>query len=129
MCNQGNVDVKNLGFVNSEWMFKGHLKSTLSIVQGEGKTFDEKMHTFKETELNTIFLSLEVAVSKQQPKIVVSDMILTSQINETEYDEDDEKCDEDDIDDNVDEFSMQTSRVKVSNFDKCGNNIARHFKK
>lgn len=123
-CCQKNVDVRNLGFVNSEWLYKGSLKTTLTTVQGEGKTFDEKMHTFKETDLNGIFISLEVAVSKLTPKIINYDeyLLTTEIVNEEEDDEDKFE----DVED-VDEFSIQTSRVNQSHLNQCQKNIVRKY--
>ena len=130
MCGKGNVDVKNLGFVNSDWLYKGILKSTLSNVQGEGKTFDEKLHTFKEADLYSLFISLEVAVSMRQPPTKVIDyQCYSSQINETEYEDEEEKrYIEDDVDDNVEEFSIQTNRNKTRNLNNCGKNVVRNSK-
>ena len=123
-CGQKNVDVRNLGFVNSEWLYKGSLKTSLTTVQGEGKTFDEKMHTFKETDLNSVFISLEVAVSKLLPKIINYDeyLLTTEIVNDEEEEEDQNRLD--DVED-VDEFSIQTSRVNQSHLNQCQKNIVR----
>lgn len=47
--------------MNSEWILKGKLKKNLeSKIFGEGKTYDGKLYTFKETNYLTAFESLDI---------------------------------------------------------------------
>ena len=56
-----SIDVRNIGFVNCEWILKGKLKKNEeSKVYCEGRTYDGKLYTFKETDYKRAFESLQV---------------------------------------------------------------------
>ncbi len=115
--------------MNSEWYYRGFLKSTLKNVQGDGKTFDDKMHTFRETELESIFISLEMAINKFFPKVIVGGYIDSTQVNETEINETemDEEADAE-LEEDVEEFFLQSHRAMNTNINMCKNNVLRHYR-
>lgn len=50
VCKKKDFELRNLGFVNCEWALKGKLMGKgESKVFGDGKTYDGKLYTFKET--------------------------------------------------------------------------------
>jgi hypothetical protein len=52
-----------VGFVNCEWVLKGKLMhKDESRVFAEGKTYDGKLYTFKETSYVKAFENLEILV-------------------------------------------------------------------
>lgn len=56
VCLQKNYELRNVGFVNCEWILKGILKKhEESKLFGEGKTYDGKLYTFKETNYSKVF--------------------------------------------------------------------------
>ena len=48
-CKQKNFELRNVGFVNCEWVLKGKLLfKAESRLFAEGQTYDGKLYTFKE---------------------------------------------------------------------------------
>ena len=55
--------MRNVGFVNCEWVLKGKLRfKEESKIYGEGKTYDGKLYTFKETDYKNAFDQLDILV-------------------------------------------------------------------
>jgi hypothetical protein len=49
VCQHRNYELRNVGFVNCEWVLKGKLMGKEeSKVFGDGRTYDGKLYTFKE---------------------------------------------------------------------------------
>jgi len=68
-CLGTKVEVRNIGFVNCEWIYKGTLKqNSESRVSGEGRTMDRKLHTFKEVNISNLFDKLYVNVCDVETK-------------------------------------------------------------
>jgi len=67
-CCGNDIDVRNIGFVNCEWIYKGLLKQKESKVSGEGKTMDKKLHTFKEVNISNLFDKLYINVNEVDVK-------------------------------------------------------------
>jgi len=66
--------LRNVGFVNCEWALKGKLfNKDDSRVFAEGKTYDSKMYTFKETNYAKSFESLEIMVKRIKEPMIVND--------------------------------------------------------
>ncbi len=54
--------IKNCGFVNCQWQFKGILHKNNSKIYGDGKTYDNKLYTFKEGDYIEVWQTLEILV-------------------------------------------------------------------
>jgi hypothetical protein len=58
-----SVVIRNVGFVNCEWILKGKLKrNEESKLYTEGRTYDGKLYTFKEAEYKKVFENLHILV-------------------------------------------------------------------
>lgn len=75
MCKVGNtgnsptLNVRNCGFVNCEWVMRGILKSNISSkIYAEGRTYDNKLYTFKENNYREIWNTLDIIIKKLDPK-------------------------------------------------------------
>ena len=74
VCRKKEYDLRNIGFVNSEWLLKGKLMNRdESRVIGEGKTYDGKMYTFKETNYVKAFEQLEIMAKKVKENKIMND--------------------------------------------------------
>jgi len=61
VCMKGLFEVRNIGFVSCQWQYKGVLTNKKdSRITGEGRTYDHKLYTFKETNYSTMWESLEL---------------------------------------------------------------------
>jgi len=57
--------IRNCGFVNCEWAIKGVLKANReSKIFSEGKTYDDKLYTFRECDYRTLWHSLDIIVKR-----------------------------------------------------------------
>jgi len=55
--------------VNCQWQYKGTLHNKKeSKVSGDGKTYDNKLYTFKETCIKTMWDKLEILINKLEGK-------------------------------------------------------------
>ena len=60
-------NLRNIGFVNCEWAFKGALKRDSDVkIFAEGQSYDGKLYTFKELNYQTEFEYLNLFVKKQE---------------------------------------------------------------
>lgn len=62
ICKKQNCfDLRNVGFVNCEWILKGRMNLNKdSKLYCEGKTYDGKLYTFKETNYQKAFEQLHI---------------------------------------------------------------------
>ena len=61
VCSDKNFEIRNVGFVNCEWILRGLLKNREdSKISADGKTYDNKLYTFKETSYLKVFEYLEI---------------------------------------------------------------------
>ena len=61
--------IKNCGFVNCEWQIKGHLKKNKqSSIYADGRTYDNKLYTFKEIDYREVWHELDVIIQKLDNK-------------------------------------------------------------
>jgi hypothetical protein len=70
MCLAGGqlLEVKNCGFVNSEWAMRGILnKNKESKIYADGRTYDSKLYTFKECDYRSIWFALDIMVKPLPP--------------------------------------------------------------
>ena len=66
---QPTLIFKNCGFVNCEWVMRGILKSnTKSKIYADGRTYDNKLYTFKEIDYRQVWLDLDIIVQKIDEK-------------------------------------------------------------
>lgn len=80
VCKLKDYDLRNVGFVNCEWVLKGKLMNKEdSRVFAEGKTYDGKLYTFKETNYMKAFESLEIMVKKIKEPMIVNDSQIYSE--------------------------------------------------
>ena len=53
--------IKNIGFVNCEWIIKGVLGNlTCSLLTFADRTYDPKIYTFKELDYKSVWLNLTI---------------------------------------------------------------------
>ena len=92
ICREKKADLKNIGFVNCQWQYRGTLSSKKdSKMTGDGRTYDNKFYTFKEADSARIWDGLELLVKHLDPKTL--EMLKNISItNETEQDEEDKVC-------------------------------------
>jgi hypothetical protein len=66
----GNIEARSIGFINSEWNYKGLLSNkNSSLVSGDGITIDNKLYVIKETNIISQFLKLEITVKENNIKL------------------------------------------------------------
>ena len=59
------LKVRNCGFVNCEWSMRGVLKTNPdSKVYADGRTYDNKLYTFKECDYFDIWQNLDILAKK-----------------------------------------------------------------
>ena len=63
---QKTVEVKNIGIINSKWVYSGKLKTTKikenSSFEGDGITLDDKLYIFQEMKINSFLLKLYMEI-------------------------------------------------------------------
>ena len=75
ICMELQTEIRNIGFVNSQWQYKGKLSNKKdSKISGDGRTYDDKFHTFKETKYKEIWSSLEFLVKHLDPKVSMTNI-------------------------------------------------------
>ena len=63
ICHTREIDIRNMAFIHSKWKIVGVMRKTSkSKVTTEGRTYDEKMHTFKEMDYKDSWKSMEITV-------------------------------------------------------------------
>lgn len=86
VCCVKKFELRNVGFVNCEWILKGKLLfKAESRLFAEGQTYDCKLYTFKEANYLKVFESLEIMTKKiKDNKIVNSSQIYSdSEVSQT----------------------------------------------
>jgi hypothetical protein len=59
LCLQNCLELKNLGLINSKWVYKGIIGGNKkNTFEGDGLTIDEKLYIFKEAKLNKLLIKL-----------------------------------------------------------------------
>ncbi len=57
------LEVRNCGFVNCEWAMRGILnRNKDSKIYADGKTYDNKLYTFKECYYRNVWHALDIMV-------------------------------------------------------------------
>ena len=63
-----HLKIRNCGFVNCEWSMRGVLKSNLeSKIYADGRTYDNKLYTFKECDYPEVFHSIDIMAKHLDP--------------------------------------------------------------
>ena len=71
-CSRSCFDLRNMGFVNCQWQYRGILiNKTNSRISGEGKTYDNKLYTFKEADYKTMWENFELLVKHLDKKFTL----------------------------------------------------------
>lgn len=69
------MDVRNCGFVNCEWAMRGILnKNKESKIYADGKTYDNKLYTFKECDYRSIWYALDIMVKNLDEKTALKNI-------------------------------------------------------
>ena len=59
------LQIKNCGFSNCEWAMRGILnRNRESKIYTEGRTYDNKLYIFRETDYRKIWYALDIIVKK-----------------------------------------------------------------
>jgi hypothetical protein len=81
ICKTGNkssgplLSIKNCGFVNCEWAMRGILKKNKdSKIYAEGRTYDNKLYTFRESDYRQIWCALDIIVKKLDGKTTLKNI-------------------------------------------------------
>jgi len=83
ICMQRKSEIKNIGFVNCAWQYKGTLKSKKdSRISGDGKTYDNKFYTFKEADYMNIWETLELLAKKMEKSPLIIKNVNVTEENE-----------------------------------------------
>lgn len=70
-----HLKVRNCGFVNCEWSMRGVLKKNReSKIYADGRTYDNKLYTFKECDYNSVWLTLDVMAKKLDPACTIQNI-------------------------------------------------------
>lgn len=69
------LEVRNCGFVNCEWAMRGILnKNKESKIYADGKTYDNKLYTFKECDYKSIWFALDIMVKQLDEKTALRNL-------------------------------------------------------
>ena len=79
ICKTGNkqpqLSIQNCGFVNCEWAMRGILrKNKESKIYAEGRTYDNKLYTFRESDYRQVWLALDIIVKKLDNKTTLKNI-------------------------------------------------------
>ena len=60
---------RNIGFVNCEWAIRGILlRNKESKIYSDGRTYDNKLYTFKESNYRKMWINMDIIVKKLNEK-------------------------------------------------------------
>ncbi len=66
------LEVRNSGFVNCEWAMRGILnRNQESKIYADGKTYDNKLYTFKECDYKSIWFALDLMIKQLDQKTML----------------------------------------------------------
>lgn len=69
------LEVRNCGFVNCEWAMRGILnRNKESKIYADGKTYDNKLYTFKECDYKSIWFALDIMVKQLDEKTALKNL-------------------------------------------------------
>jgi hypothetical protein len=69
------LEVRNSGFVNCEWAMRGILnKNKDSKIYADGKTYDNKLYTFKECDYKSIWYALDLMIKQLDEKTALKNI-------------------------------------------------------
>ncbi len=83
MCGKRLFDLRNIGFVNCQWQYRGSLiNKKESKITGDGRTYDNKFYTFKEANYKTLWDNLELLAKHLDAKAFVRKVSMSSDEDE-----------------------------------------------
>ena len=110
---QKSVEVKNIGIINSKWVYSGKLKTNKikesSSLEGDGITLDDKLYIFKEVKINSFLLKLYM---EAKPYFTKTKIRKSNRTKEEEELDDIALCD--DLESNKINISKRTLRFKFN---------------
>jgi len=66
---EASLEFRNIGFVNCEWAIRGILlRNKESKIYSDGRTYDNKLYTFKENNYRKMWLNMDIIVKKLNEK-------------------------------------------------------------
>ena len=81
-CKYQKTEVKNIGFINSKWYYKGKINSSKqNSFEGDGITIDDQLYIFKEAKISSLLLKLIIEV---KPYIIEKDFYTELLSNDSE---------------------------------------------
>jgi hypothetical protein len=81
-CKYQKTEVKNIGFINSKWYYKGKINSSKqNSFEGDGITIDDQLYIFKEAKISSLLLKLIIEV---KPYITEKEFYNESPSNDSE---------------------------------------------
>jgi hypothetical protein len=81
-CKYQKTEVKNIGFINSKWYYKGKINSSKqNSFEGDGITIDDQLYIFKEAKISSLLLKLIIEV---KPHIIEKDFYTELLSNDSE---------------------------------------------
>ena len=82
ICKYQKTEVKNIGFINSKWYYKGKINSSKqNSFEGDGITIDDQLYIFKEAKISSLLLKLIIEV---KPHIIEKDFYTELLSNDSE---------------------------------------------
>ena len=82
ICKYKKTEVKNIGFINSKWYYKGKINSSKqNSFEGDGITIDDQLYIFKEAKISSLLLKLIIEV---KPHIIEKDFYTELLSNDSE---------------------------------------------
>ena len=67
--------MRNIGFVQCQWQYRGTLTNKKdSKITGEGRTYDNKLYTFKEANYYKTWQTLEIEAKRLDAKAVLRNL-------------------------------------------------------
>ena len=81
-CKYQKTEVKNIGFINSKWYYKGKINSSKqNSFEGDGITIDDQLYIFKEAKISSLLIKLIIEV---KPYITEKEFYNESPSNDSE---------------------------------------------
>jgi len=131
LCLQNCLELKNLGLINSKWVYKGIIGGNKkNTFEGDGLTIDDKLYIFKEAKLNKLLIKLIMDI---KPYIIFNKKINNNKNidnNNNNNEDDDNILNDIDLCDLNFENKNIVNKNKIKLDNKCNNNndIINNFK-
>ena len=118
MCLQNCLELKNLGLINSKWVYKGIIGGNKkNTFEGDGLTIDEKLYIFKEAKLNKLLIKLIMDI---KPYIIFNKK--NNNKNNNKNINNDNEEDDDNILNDINLCDLNIENKSIINLNKYNNN-------